>query len=364
MRSLILLLVSLLFIVSCKNKSSIIADKLIDIDFNKEYHDLQLRSSDFFSEVKYVNLDNMIQIGRVSDIRITRNGIYILDKANHQILVYDYSGTIVNYLNHRGRGPGEYLSLDQFDVDEDSGNISILDISSRKVLIYSPEGEYIYSFTIDSIARDFARLNNGSYVFYTPDYMEGMRYGIWQTDSLGVFNKEIMNINDHFKFSSGIYPKYFHHLGDIVYVKGREDNNALYHIETDSIRIPYQLRTDIKIPYTARISDKPVLDQYIGEVCLIHEYLETNKLCLIKMTNLEKSITILYDKAHDKEYILTNQDTIIDDMPWAGVYMTTTEDCFIGIILPEWIDANPALSEQFANANMNSSPIITFSYVK
>lgn len=364
MRSLIVLLVSLVFIVSCKNESSIIADKLINIDFNKEYHELQLRSSDFFSEVKYVNLDNRIQIGRVSDIRITRNGIYILDIANHQILAYDYSGNLVNHLNHRGRGPGEYLSLDQFDVDENSGNISILDISSRKVLIYSPEGEYIYSFTIDSIARDFARLKNGSYIFYTPDYMEGMRYGIWQTDSLGVFKKEIMNINNHFRFSSGIYPKYFHHLGDIVYVKGREDNNALYHIETDSISVPYQVRTNIEIPHSARISNKPVLDKYIGEVYLIHEYLESNKLCLIKMTNLKKTIIVLYDKVRDKEYILSNPEAIVDDMPWGGFYMTTTEDCFIGIILPEWIDANPDLSEQFANTNMNSSPIITFSYVK
>src|SRR5690606_3193498 len=62
---------------------------------------------------------------------------FVLDKnVSVQLFVFDSAGKFIYKINNHGRGFGEYLSLDDFDIDE-SGNIYIHDLQSRKIIIYN-----------------------------------------------------------------------------------------------------------------------------------------------------------------------------------------------------------------------------------
>lgn len=353
-----------MMLISCKEEVQMSDCKEFDISF-KGKASSSIKMSDIFSDVKYIQLDETVQIGNVSSVRIVEDTIYVLDKKKDQIVKYDIKGNVAMKILRRGRGAGEYLSSDQFDVDERTGNISVLDIASRKVLIYTASGDFVDEFKIEGVPRDFALLDNGDYVFYSPDYNKyESYYGIWQTDSRGRFKKHIMEIPRDFKFTSGIYPKYFHHMGDTVYVKGREDSYLLYHISNDAYSTPYHLNVDIEVPKDASRAEGPILDDYQGQVCLIQHYLENKKLLYVQMYNLKDSITLIYNKESGESYEITKNSQVVADVPFAGYYITTTEDAFVGVVLPEFVINNSELSSRFPDITTESSPIISLSYLK
>ena len=326
---------------------------VIKVNFNSDNPQDTLRLSDIFSEVQYVKLSDIpnASVGNISSVRINSERIYLQDMSNKQIVVYDREGNYLMNIHRRGRGPGEYVSLTQFDVNDKTGEISILDLSSRKMLVYDPSGDFLRDFSIvknDDVPRDFAILDNGDYVFYSPDYNKGTdHYGIWQTDSLGVENKQILEIPKKYEFSAGLFPKYFHHLGENVYVKGREFDGALYHIGTDSYDIPYVLDVDIKLSKDLARSKK-LVSKIEDDLYIIMHYLETNKWMYVQLFDMKKAITVLYDKHEEKPYYISSENPIVEDMPQAGSYITTTEDAFVGLIQD--------LEEE--------SLTVTFSYVK
>lgn len=227
--------------------------ELIKVNFNSPNPKESLSWSDVVSSVKYINLSEgqNATIGNISSVRVTDNRIYVQDNPNKQLLVYDLDGNYLMKIQRQGRGPGEYVSLTQFDVNETTGEITIMDLPSRKLLVYSDSGEFVRSISFvenDDVPRDFALLENGDYVFYSPDYNKGTdHYGIWQVDSLGVEVKRIYEIPEKYRFSAGIFPKYFHHLGNKVYVRGREFDGTLYHIGSDTYTTPYKLDVDIRL---------------------------------------------------------------------------------------------------------------------
>ena len=69
---------------------------------------------------------------------------YILDWIHRKIVIYSADGEPVGCLSRRGRGPGEYLQITDFDVDRD-GSLWVVDGQKDILLHYSPTGECIGS---------------------------------------------------------------------------------------------------------------------------------------------------------------------------------------------------------------------------
>jgi len=80
----------------------------------------------------------------IDKIVLSEDYIYILDWISRRILIFDHNGNPVRSLSKRGRGPGEYLQISDFDVDE-NGSIWVIDGQSDILLKYSPTCEFIES---------------------------------------------------------------------------------------------------------------------------------------------------------------------------------------------------------------------------
>ena len=358
--------------ISCSTKQDIVTDddvKKISFRFNKNIrNDEPLKMSQLYDSVRYVMLDDVGQtvlIGEVTKLCLDDEYMYIFDRKSDAVFKFDYNGEFIKKYHHKGRGPGEYVTLATFDVDRRNGNIVFYDLAQRKIIVYSKEDKFLYDYRItDDVPRDFAVLNNGDHIFLTYDYMRGVRRGIWQCDSMGVVKKSLVEIDESFKFSSGIFPRYFRHLGDIVYVKGSEDSNYLYHISGDSIANPYQFDIDITIPDRITTSPLPEMsDKNSGKVYAVTEYLETKKWIIASATNLKEQHAIFYNKVNDSQHYVSSPDDIIDDMPPVGIIMSTTEDKFVGVLSVDYILSYQKTREMFPLINEDSNPVISISKV-
>ncbi len=65
--------------------------------------------------------------------------IYLLDWIQRKIFTYNIGGSALSVLCKKGRGPGEYLQITDFDVDE-QGHIWLWDGQKDRLLEYAPEG--------------------------------------------------------------------------------------------------------------------------------------------------------------------------------------------------------------------------------
>ena len=135
------------FILTCCNRQAVdIKEEIIPFNRMKisDYTDIQ---SIFFNDAEYVILDTETQeaMFRGADKILFKNGkLYLLDQASRKIIVFDRNGSLDMSLSKRGRGPGEYLQITDFDVD-DEGNIWLVDGQRNLLLTYSSNGKFLRS---------------------------------------------------------------------------------------------------------------------------------------------------------------------------------------------------------------------------
>lgn len=120
----------------------------------KEYDDMP---AGLLSQAKYIILKPHAQedmFKEIDKIVYSSGKLYILDWFSRKIVVLDETGNPVSVLAKSGRGPGEYLQITDFDVD-DSGNILVVDGRKDQILKYSPDMKVIGSrklpFEVESI---------------------------------------------------------------------------------------------------------------------------------------------------------------------------------------------------------------------
>ncbi len=367
----IVTMIALCVIVCCcsmnNNKQSNHGMVGLPVRFKTASQNNTIRMSDLFCKVKYIpleNSDNASLINRVDDLRFTNDGIYICDKSNASILRFDLGGKFVHRYQHRGRGPGEYINIYQFDVNETTGNISIYDGSSNRVLVYSSSDIFLYDFQIDDVPRDFAQLPNGDFLFYTHDYMRGVRRGLWQTDSVGRFKQQVITIDEDFLFNSGFHSKYLRHYGDTVVLAGPEDKNLIYHIACDTTSAPYILDVDITIPRKLQKNPLGASDKYRGKYYTIFNCYETEHLLTVSLHDTYQHIAIYHHKTTGVTYQPMKSDDITDDMPPIGLFAASTPEAIITVLSAEYILSFEQLTEMFPQINEESNPIIAIAYTQ
>ena len=97
------------------------------------------------SHIKYIPLEtsNECLIGYVNKIMIRNNLIYVADFNQAKALfIFDIDGKFIFKIDRKGRGPGEYISFHDFDV-QSNGNIYMYDNHGWKFLLFNSTGEYL-----------------------------------------------------------------------------------------------------------------------------------------------------------------------------------------------------------------------------
>ncbi|SFG98835.1 hypothetical protein SAMN04487988_11257 [Algoriphagus hitonicola] len=166
MRGFLLFIVFLVTGFACQSNS----EKTGDIQVKEIFIDLDqpvnFKASQFFDTCFIVPLDNRELIGEVSELFLDENHMLITDKRSTQkIYLYDWEGSLIQFLGTEGEGPGEYkfqrniqlLSKDEF----------VLYSSATNKLVYQKFSEQLgQDLNLDTLGplKDF-KLLNGNYYF-------------------------------------------------------------------------------------------------------------------------------------------------------------------------------------------------------
>ena len=197
-------------IAGCNRTDDLPADNTIQFQID----DTDVFVSDSVNYIDFVVLmsDSANLIGNIDKVFVYDDCIYVGDFTSQKVHIYDLSGNLTSILNHRGRGPGEYVGIQNFVV---SGNyIYVYDFYQNKILVYnSQNSSFLYDLDLPFLISDFEVLTNGDFLFACtpsigdPKIDPDLRYRLIITDSQ-------LNINDkHLKYDNEesdayIFPKF------------------------------------------------------------------------------------------------------------------------------------------------------------
>lgn len=292
----LLIIPALLFLLSCSREEIVPGDSVIYVDYENDKQDEIFNYSDYLDSVKYVPLEttDSCLVGNVRDIHFVNDQFYISD--NKTVFVFSKEGKFVGKVSRCGRGHGEYLNLSYFDVNKSNGEICIYDQGKGMVHVYTQNGTFLRNVRIEGIARDFAVLPNGNYLFYTPDIMTDNYRGVWQTDKDGNFVNQPVVLSEK---TNRIILKSnnFMHLNDTeIGLLGPMGFDNIYHISTDTSYIAYSVETNFTIPRKVlKMDNSESLPE--GLSYSLTRYYETDNLVSFYMVIMgDKQKTIIYDK--------------------------------------------------------------------
>ena len=95
---------------------------------------------DRVKSIDYIKLDSSEPIGVIDKMIVTKDKIYILDcYTAQQIFVFDKTGNLLFRIKNKGRGPKEYLSVADMQVDTIRNEILVNDALARSYLYFSAD---------------------------------------------------------------------------------------------------------------------------------------------------------------------------------------------------------------------------------
>jgi hypothetical protein len=91
-------------------------------------------------------------IGKIDKLQVYNDLLIILDwQFAKKVFVFDKEGRFISTIGSRGDGPAEYSSVDDFTIDDVTGNIFLLDGNRQKIKVYQIEtGKYIKDADIEN----------------------------------------------------------------------------------------------------------------------------------------------------------------------------------------------------------------------
>lgn len=95
---------------------------------------------DRVKSIEYIKLDSSEPIGVIDKMIVTKDKIYILDcYTAQQIFVFDKTGNLLFRIKNKGRGPKEYQSIRDMQVDTIRNEILVNDAPARSYLYFSAD---------------------------------------------------------------------------------------------------------------------------------------------------------------------------------------------------------------------------------
>lgn len=202
-KKIIFFIVIISFSCSKKKENNLeSADVRIDIATNEDVTFKELVDENYFIKLETTDESNLKYI---SDVQITKDYIFIGDIGAQGIFVFSFpEGKFVRKINALGVGPEEYLGFQDFQVDDNSKTIEILDSNQKKIIKYNFEGKYISSKNIPIIgAMEFFTLENGESIVsgILNEFKDDEKYQIFKMYG-GLIGEKYFEVEKEFGFLS------------------------------------------------------------------------------------------------------------------------------------------------------------------
>lgn len=277
-----------------------------DVGANVPFH-----YSEMIDSIQFISLDSDI-VGYVNDIKYCNGKYYLLSRSKAEIFVFDSSGDVISRVGRQGRANNEYVSVTAFDINPANNEVSIYDVATRRIVIFSSSGEYVRSIYPEiSVFRDFSISAHGDYFVYTPDYMNNSPRGLWQLDCEGKIKEMKWTVPENFRLCilRTSPPIYFSRLSDFsLSLLGELNDNIVFEIgDNGDVAPKIQYLFDVKISNQLRqvevVKEADALDK---SFFYIHFYAETDRWSIMAVWYQSKIKTVFYDKLNHMRHVVAN----------------------------------------------------------
>ena len=177
--------------------------------------------------------------------------------SDNSIYTFNQNGKFLFKIAHQGRGPGEYLVLDDFYIDEDN-HYYILDNNSFKIIEYSPKGEFVDEINTGLFGLAFTKISNDLWAIYigsSKSPSSHCRLNSFSKQERKIIH-EFIEISDnelnwrHFKDNNNFIPRdsknlfFTYSLNDTIYQLTEKELIPCYRFECGKHQMPQKMLKD------------------------------------------------------------------------------------------------------------------------
>lgn len=271
-----------------------------NIDLLKDVRD-SIGYSLFVDSVEYIRLEatDSCLIGRIKDIAISRERLFLFDEQQQTIWIFNRKGHYLRRISEKGNGPGEYARISQFEYDNKNNQIVVLSPWKQVLMFYSTEGEYQRTVELPMRVNDFKLCPQGGFVLSNSG-MDEPAAGVYYVDDSGKEMKCLVKRkSNHLVYTTSSWELCSY--GDIICFMAPNFDNTVYHFQNQllSAAYPFIIKPDLK-----------------------HDYKET-----VSLQNFEDFIRTSY--LEGEKWIWATYWSSVDDLR-IFIYSKETEDYWIG----------------------------------
>lgn len=229
----------LIVLLGCHNVEKNVSGYNVDADMDTSNSSID----DVFSHVSVIPLetqDNCL-ISSVKKLICDSLNIYVFDQKSQQIYLFDSIGNFKMKLDKMGEGPDSYNALEDFDVDVEKNNISVLS-SYGQYKVYNYQGDLLSSARIPYQAvHYFSSLSTDLTALYT--YINDGRLLIYSLSKNEIVKEYVMSKNFvTLKTPYNSIQSPFRKYNDKLYFIA-SDKKKIYHVlENGEIEVVYSFK--------------------------------------------------------------------------------------------------------------------------
>jgi hypothetical protein len=121
------------------------------------------------TDVKFVKLETNSEclIGRIDKILFDDEKIFIVDRSiSKSVFIFDFNGVYLGKISNQGRGPGEFIKIQDVVLNKHMKELHLLDAFGRKINQYNYNGEFLKEMKTSVIFHSFEYLNWNTSIRY------------------------------------------------------------------------------------------------------------------------------------------------------------------------------------------------------
>lgn len=385
MKYLCVIIIALVFACTSKNSEIITNESYINKKdyktlFVPEHFDNLLQIDSIFDFIEAIPLETNKQclISSVSKVYVYDNLIFIQNQ-NDNLYVFSSSGSFIRQISNKGKGPGEFFSVRDFDIDKD-GKIYLLDF--LKILEFSNDGNFLTKYQFEFSPNDLIQCNPLQFSLCGKDafYIWGGSFSIKSNKNKNLFllykintkgeikeryfplmRKEANNLNQFGKFSNhyNLTPWYGNNM---IYKVADDGVCAKYYVDFGK----YTMKEIVPEDFNSLSDFKAEMDQKYANS--IRNIIETDDWLYFMFSYKGYMKNVYHSKTINKTFVSAPFPRVKNRiMPW--MINTSDGENFISLIEPrvlledleridpttdEYIKWNKILS----NLTINDNPVI------
>lgn len=320
-----------ILLASCSKEKSVYNyeenSEIIKVDISESE---EILASDFFSDIKYTEIQTPSNepIGRVSKIIANKNVIGLFDDAKGSVWLFNPEGVYINEVTiPEGRGPGELIHLQDIIITNDQ---KIHALGTHKIVVYDFKGQITDEIEFQFLIYKFTYLeDSATYIGYADNVPNYGMNNSFEGHNLLQFNKNGRIVNSYLPINKGrenlgfdipsrftVYGNnqiFFAQLDDNIYQINNSSVIPKYVLDFGAYSVPenaYITRDRYGLSGGAEFIEKELLEK--NYVVFKSFFFETDAYLFFQFSTGFEPYTVFHNKKAEKTQVTSG--TFINDI--------------------------------------------------